>query len=211
MSHGSRMERSRVGCRACDAVDEPTAFLEGANQPVLVQCIGYTPIRKVKRANWYDEGAGNSCGYLLEEDGRYSHPAGQVFARWQTGHWPPNATVTIDYVIYPEKRQAEISLAGTVVPCNSPFGSSKRFRWLRMWRRSSTTASGIGLPPISRPGRFPWDAAPGPNGRVAWLADDFRILRAGCGIISLYENPAVFRQGRSREDECSGRHRDPAG
>ncbi len=116
--------------RAAIAVDQPTVYLDGANQPVLVQFsamarIGYTPIRKVKRANWYDEGVGSSCGYLLKEDGgihirmfvRFKLGlAGRVFARWQTGHWPPNATVTIDYVIYPEKRQAEISIAGTVLP-----------------------------------------------------------------------------------------------
>lgn len=114
--------------RVALAVDQPTVYLNDRHQPTLIQFsamgrIGYTPVRKARRANWYDEGIGSSCAYLLEGGVHLRlfvrfklGLAGQVFARWHTGHWPPNATVTIDYVINPEQGLAEIWFSGTVVP-----------------------------------------------------------------------------------------------
>jgi hypothetical protein len=139
--------------RVAIALDQPTVYLNDANSPVLVQFsamgrIGYTPVRKVSRTNWFDEGIGSSCAYLLDGDGgihiklfvRFKLGlAGQVAARWTTGHWPPNATATIDYVIDPESRQAEISFTGTVVPqltCYVGWKSVHEYRMERMSRKT---------------------------------------------------------------------------
>jgi hypothetical protein len=136
--------------RAALSLDQPTVYLDRSQQPILIQFsamgrIGYTPLRN-RRANWFDEGIGSACAYLLEGGVHLRlfvrfklGLAGQVAARWYTGHWPPNATATIDYLIDPVKRLAEISFAGTVVPQLTSYVGWKSVHEYRMESMSSKT------------------------------------------------------------------------
>ena len=85
--------------------------------------IGYTAIR-VARIVKYSAGAGNACGHILTGGPIHIRlfvrfklgPLGQL-AAWQlTGHWPPNATTTIDYILQPHDGRADVTFTGTLVP-----------------------------------------------------------------------------------------------
>lgn len=115
--------------RSAICLDAPTVFFSRQGEPVLVQFlamarIGYTAVRwgwaKVIK---HSDGSGNACGHVL--DGgihlrlfvRFKlGTIGQLVARKSTGHWPPNATSVIDYVMNPGTVRAEISFSGTIVP-----------------------------------------------------------------------------------------------
>ncbi len=109
--------------------------------------MGYTPIR-VRAANIakYFEGTGSACGHILN-DGIHLRLFvrfklclfGQIAARVATGHWPPNATATIDYRIDPWSGRAEISFSGTVVPQLTSYVGWKAVHEYRMEELDSVT------------------------------------------------------------------------
>lgn len=115
--------------RSSICLDAPTIFLNRNGRPVLVQFlamarIGYTAVRwgwaKIIK---HSDGTGSACGHVLE-GGIHLRlfvrfklgTVGQLVAKQLSGHWPPNATTTIDYIMDPWARSAEISFSGTVVP-----------------------------------------------------------------------------------------------
>jgi hypothetical protein len=115
--------------RAAICIDAPTLYPSREGRPVSIEFLALSRIGlTATRLGWaklvkHSEGVGNSCGHVLDHGihvrlfARFKLSlAGQLIAKGFTGHWPPNATVAIDYVMDPESGRAEISFTGTVVP-----------------------------------------------------------------------------------------------
>lgn len=115
--------------RAAIAIEAPTLQLDSNGDPVSIEFghmarIGYTPV-PAWPGRWNFDGIGSAGGLIQVEAGvvlirlfvRFKLSLkGQVLAKVVAGHWPPNATMTIDYRLQPVYRSAEIHFKGTSVP-----------------------------------------------------------------------------------------------
>jgi len=86
--------------------------------------IGGTPFR-LGPGMWNSDGIGNTGGLVQLTDQtilirtfvRFKLSVlGQVAARLATRHWPPNATMMIDYKLRPQYKSAQVQFRGTSVP-----------------------------------------------------------------------------------------------
>jgi hypothetical protein len=115
--------------RGALCIHRPTVYLDAAGLPVQVSCYalaraGCTAVR-VKSVVWFSGGAGLSSGYFAEARSSVTirvflrmkiGALGQAVGKLLTGHWPPWATLMIDYSIDYETGLATIVYSGTPIP-----------------------------------------------------------------------------------------------
>ncbi len=133
MEFGDRADLLRhlntLDYRGALCIDRAALEIDSEGQPVLLRFdalarVGATAIR-TNSLLWYAAGVGISSGDISHESGKVTirlfmrmklSPAGQVVARVQTGHWPPWATITIEYSFDMRDDAARIRYLVTRVP-----------------------------------------------------------------------------------------------
>lgn len=115
--------------RGAIGLDALTLYVDGNGEPVLLQFmpmarVGCTAVRLGRWVKW-SGGTGSASGVVDMVDGAIDVTLfvrfkidlkGQIAARFITGNWPPNATMTISYRIDLARKHADISFGSTMVP-----------------------------------------------------------------------------------------------
>lgn len=117
--------------RGAIAIDQPTLFTNTLGQPVMVQFlalarVGSTPVR-MNRVLFYSAGVSSACGDISADRTRVVLRlflrlkigfGGQAVAAVMTGHWPPWATLSLEYVfnVQREHPSSHVVFGGTSVP-----------------------------------------------------------------------------------------------
>jgi hypothetical protein len=122
--------------RGAIAIDAPILHVDANGKPVkfefdVIARVGTTPMRGNQlplapdSAVWLSDGVSGALGEVEAEGKRVLIRvflrlklglAGQIIGKITTRHWPPWATLSIDYAFDTEARVADISFAGTAVP-----------------------------------------------------------------------------------------------
>lgn len=115
--------------RAAICIARPTLYLNHERQPMrlhfdAIARVGCTAVR-ANPLLWYSAGVGMSSGEISADGGRITirlfirmklGPLGQVVARLQTNHWPPWATMAIEYTFDLRDDISVVRYLGTRIP-----------------------------------------------------------------------------------------------